>query len=118
MTTTSLIMGAGCKMLIRSIALAAALFIPTNFVGQEPVKVERVTVIYRDAGPIVWEAPAIRARSPGPEVWDVPAVMAEIIIPRAKPEKPKPDTRKCRKGEKIWRTLPNGHRKYRLRRTC
>lgn len=35
------------------------------------------------------------------------------IIPRVKPEMPK-----CRKGEKQWRTLANGHRKYRLRRTC
>ena len=35
------------------------------------------------------------------------------IIPAAKPEKPK-----CRKGEKQWRTLKDGRRKYRIRRTC
>ena len=31
---------------------------------------------------------------------------------------PAAETPKCRKGEKQWRTLKNGHRKYRLRRTC
>lgn len=108
-------MGAGCKMLLRSIALAAVLFIPTNF-AHGPVKVMQVTVIYHDPTPVVWIAPAVRSRSPGPEVWDAP-VIAAVIIPRAKPaliKKPKPDAgpRKC------WRTQANGHKSYRLRRVC
>lgn len=45
--------------------------------------------------------------------------------PATKPERKvaestgrKAEARKCRKGEKQWRTLKNGHRKYRIRRTC
>lgn len=40
-------------------------------------------------------------------------VITPRIIPAVKPEKPR-----CRKGQKIWRTLKDGRRKYRIRRTC
>ena len=48
-----------------------------------------------------------RARSPAPVFINPPSV-----------EGPKMNKPKCRKGEKQWRTLKGGHRKYRLRRTC
>lgn len=117
-------MAGGYKMLIRSIALAALMFIPTNL---HEAKVERqnVTAIYYNPAPAKWLlGPKIADRVPVAEVVTVPT--QPIAIPRSKPtlgkpiliKKPKPDTRRCRKGEKIWRTLPNGYRKYRLRRTC
>jgi len=67
-----------------------------------------VTVI--DKTNYVTKAPVVRARSPALQLTER---VKPILIKR-----PKPNVAKCRKGEKIWRTLKNGHRKYRLRRTC
>jgi hypothetical protein len=112
------IMAGGYNMLIRSIALAMVMFIPTNITWQGAGgKIEHVTAAYYNPAPIVWEGPELRTRSPGAEVWDMPEVIAEVIIPRAKPEigkltKSSTGTRKC------WRTLKGGHKSYRLRKMC
>ena len=104
-------------MLIRSFALSVALFFPTNF----PPPPKHVTVIAYNPAPIKWlQVPKITDRVPVEVVTAPKPVIATSIIPEAKPEKPilikspKPDTglKRC------WRTLANGHRKYRLRRTC
>jgi hypothetical protein len=47
------------------------------------------------------------------------ALPAPVLIKPTAKEVPKIIPKpKCRKGQRVWRTLKNGHRKYRIRRKC
>lgn len=48
----------------------------------------------------------------------IPRTERPVVLKPALIKKPKANVPKCRKGEKVWRKLKDGRRKYRIRRTC